>query len=145
MLLRDVMRLTPPRSFSKVLPIDWPSLGLAVLLLVWGRVARLRSETWWWVAAIDLVPPQVVLPVLAWLLWHTRRRIWLLWNLVMISLFVVFQIGLIMNGAALIPTAQHISMLRLNTRFYLAEPLGRSGAARTSKHYRLARNPRPRW
>ena len=72
------MRLKSP---PPLLPAAWLSLALALLALLWSVLARQYSETWWWVATLDLLPPQLLLPVIAWLIWRTRRSLWLIWNL----------------------------------------------------------------
>ena len=118
------MRLRPPRSFlAWPVAAAWLSVALALLVGLWGVLSRQYSETWWWVASLDLLPPQVLLPIIAWLIWETRRSVWLLFNLAFAGLFVVFQVGLILTpGAA--PAAQQatFTLLTLNTQYASTAP-----------------------
>ena len=125
------MRLNSPNA-----PVPgWWSLGLALTAALWGVLARLTSETWWWVATLDLLPPQVLLPLLLWLIWYTRRSAWLLSNLLFAALFVLFQVGLILHfGAAGGRSAATLTVLTLNAKYAsappgrLAEVVAREGA-----------------
>ena len=53
------MRLNPPSSGAAARL----SLAAALLTVLWSVLARLRSETWGWVAVLDLIPPQLLLPL----------------------------------------------------------------------------------
>ena len=120
----DAMRLMPSRAAATLAAAAWPSLALAVLVLLWSILARYRSETWWWVAILDLIPPQVILPPILWLLWRTRRSIWLLFNLAFATLFVVFQVGLIIHfgSAPARESASMFTLLSLNAHYASAPP-----------------------
>ena len=114
------MRLNPPSSESAARL----SLAAALLTLLWSVLARLRSETWGWVATLNLLPPQLLLPLIAWLMWRTRRSVWLLFNTAFAALFVVFQVGLIVpvGAAAALPAASTVSALTLNAQYASASP-----------------------
>ncbi|MHA0035045.1 endonuclease/exonuclease/phosphatase family protein [Deinococcus sp. PESE-13] len=51
----------------------WP-LGLTLLTFGWGALVRVRSETWWWVSVLDLLPPQVWAPLPLWWAVQAARR-----------------------------------------------------------------------
>ncbi len=114
------MRLKPPSSPAAARL----SLAAALLTLLWSVLARLRSETWGWMAVLDLIPPQVMLPLIAWLMWRTRRSVWLLFNTAFAALFVVVQVGLILpvGAAGALPAASTLSVLTLNAQYASASP-----------------------
>lgn len=103
------------------------SLAFALLALGWGLLARARSETWWWVAALDVVPPQVWLPVPLALTWAAlRRRSWSLvaLNLAALLAFTASQVGFVLPR---LPTETEgsglpLTVLTLNADFARADP-----------------------
>lgn len=101
-----------------------PSLALAALALGWGVLARLTSEHWWWVATLDLIPPQLLLPLFAllgWLAWRAGQARWVLWNVLAAAAFVVFQVGLVFPGERLAASTP-LTLLSLNTLDASADP-----------------------
>lgn len=101
------------------------SLAFASLALAWGLLARARSETWWWVAALDLVPPQVLLPVPLLLAWRAlRRRNWG-WAAFHVAVALAFAVGAVLPdrlaGAA--QRGAPLRVLTLNADFARADPI----------------------
>lgn len=88
------MRLKPSRRSA----VAWLSVALVLVAVGWGGLARATSESLWWVATIDLMPPQMLLlafAALAWAAWTGRRPFWLAWNVVAAAAFLVLQVGLV--------------------------------------------------
>lgn len=102
------------------------SLGFAGLALTWSLLARARSERWWPVAALDLVPPQLLLPWplgLALRAARARRWTWAALNVAAALAWTAVQVGLVL------PRAPHAGgsgpvwrVLTLNTRRAGADP-----------------------
>ncbi|MBB5235451.1 endonuclease/exonuclease/phosphatase family protein [Deinococcus budaensis] len=103
------------------------SLLFAALALAGGLLARAHSETCWWVAVLDLVPPQALLPVpllLAWRASGRRRWGWAAFNVAVALAFTVGQVGAVLPdrlaGAA--QRGAPLRVLTLNANFAGADP-----------------------
>ncbi|GAA5533195.1 endonuclease/exonuclease/phosphatase family protein [Deinococcus aluminii] len=114
------------------------SLTFALLALGWGLLARARSEMWWWVAALDAVPPQVLLPVpllLAWWALRGRRWVWAGVNVLVAAAFTAAQVGVVLphgpsgTGASGTP----LRVLTLNTDFAGTDPARLAALARRER------------
>lgn len=109
------------RLRSSLLPIL-----LIGCILGWGVLARTNSETWWWVALLDSVPPQLLLPLPLWLLWKSaRRRAWVDVALsVLASFLLVLQMGFVLPRIST-GTDQNgipLTILNLNADFASTDP-----------------------
>lgn len=99
------------------------------MALAWGLLARARSETWWWVAGLDLMPPQVLLPVPLLLAWALRRQGWG-WpalNLAVAVAFSATQVGLVLPRPSPAPEVHAVEgpslrLLTLNADFAGTDP-----------------------
>ncbi|EYB69699.1 hypothetical protein DEIPH_ctg002orf0008 [Deinococcus phoenicis] len=114
------------------------SLAFALLALAWGLLARARSETWWWVAGLDSVPPQLLLPVplgLAWAALRRKRWGWAAWNIAAALVFTVLQVGFVLPRVPPGKGANGISLrvLSLNADFAGADPLRLAALARRER------------
>ncbi|GBF05382.1 hypothetical protein DAERI_040142 [Deinococcus aerius] len=114
------------------------SLLFAALTLAWGLLARARSETWWPVATLDLVPPQVLLPLPLWLAWRAlrgRRWNWAALNVAVAAAFTVGQVGLVPprfpSGTE--GKGSSLRVLTLNTDFAGAHPARLAALARRER------------
>ncbi|CAM4235800.1 endonuclease/exonuclease/phosphatase family protein [Deinococcus marmoris] len=96
------------------------SVLLAALVVGWAVLARQTSEHWWWVAVIDLIPPQLLLPLFGVLAWRTRQLRWVVWNAAAAA-FLVFQVGLVLPSERP-AAADPITLLSLNTLDASADP-----------------------
>lgn len=108
------------------------SVALAVLVVVWGILVLQTSEHWWWVAALDLIPPQLLLPafaVLIWQAWRAGQVGWVIWNVAVAAAFVVVQVGWIYPGTRPVVAAP-ITLLSLNTLDASADPAQIAALAR---------------
>ncbi|MBB5366434.1 endonuclease/exonuclease/phosphatase family protein [Deinococcus humi] len=100
------------------------SVLLAALVVGWAILARQTSEHWWWVATLDLIPPQLLLPLfalLAWLAWRAGQLRWAAWNVLAAAAFVVVQVGLVLPSERPVVSAP-ITLLSLNTLDASADP-----------------------
>ncbi|GGM13190.1 endonuclease/exonuclease/phosphatase family protein [Deinococcus aerophilus] len=112
------------------------SVALVLIAVGWGWLARQYSETWWWVATIDLMPPQMLMvafAALAWAAWRERRLLWVLWNVVFAAAFLVLQVGLVVPlgrvaQAEAPPSA--LTLMTLNTWDAAAQASELAGMAR---------------
>lgn len=116
------------RLKARVPDVRAASAVLAALVVGWGLLARLTSEHWWWVAAVDLIPPQLLLPVfalLAWLAWRAGQVRWVVWNVLVAAAFLVFQVGLVLPGSRPAGSgtgSSTVTLLSLNTLDASADP-----------------------
>ncbi|GAA5511557.1 hypothetical protein Dcar01_00268 [Deinococcus carri] len=109
------------------------SLAFALLALGWGLLTRARSETWWWVAGLDSLPPQLLLPVplgLAWAAWRKRRWAWAALNVAMVLAFTAGQVGFVLPHVGTEASGVPLRVLTLNADFASADPQRLAALAR---------------
>lgn len=108
--------------------------GLA--LLGWGLLARTRSESAWPVAVLDLVPPQLVLPLPLLGLWGSLRRGrwgWAGLHAAVFGALLCWPVGLTLNLPVPPASGTPLRVLTLNTEFASSPPEEIARLARREK------------
>lgn len=101
------------------------SLLFILIACGWWWVTRTHAGSWWWAAVLNVVPPQVLLPLpllMAWLAWRARKRGWVLLNLVSAAVFTVSVVGLLLPRAEQQVTGTPLTFMTLNTNFAGTDP-----------------------
>lgn len=99
------------------------SLAPAITLLGWGLLARAHSERLWPVAVLELLPPQVLLPLPLLGLWRSRRRPgWTALHAAVLGGLLCWPVGWVFGGPVPAVAGPRLRVLTLNTEFASASP-----------------------
>lgn len=113
----------PPRATH----IRFWSLLFILIACGWWWVTRTHAGSWWWAAVLNVVPPQVLLPLpllMAWLAFRAKKRGWVLLNLLAAAVFAVTVVGFLLPRAEQKLTGMPLALMTLNTNFAGSDPAG---------------------
>ncbi len=102
------------------------SLLFAAVAAVWWWATRTHAGSWWWAAVLNMVPPQILLPLPLWLAWRAarlRKRGWVILNLLGALLFTVSTVGYVLPRAARAQAeGVPLTVMTLNANYASASP-----------------------
>ena len=110
-----------------MLAIRFWSLLFVVVAALWWWATRTHAGSWWWAAVLNVIPPQILLPLPLWLAWRAmkaKKRGWVLLNLAAAALFTVSTVGFVLPKAAK-PQMQSdvpLTLMTLNANYASASP-----------------------
>ena len=113
----------PPRPSTIRL---W-SLLFILLACGWWWVTRTHAGSRWWVAVLNVIPPQVLLPLpllMAWLAFRTKKRGWVILNILSAAIFTVSVVGFLLPRAERKLNGTPLTFLTLNTNYAGTDPAG---------------------
>ena len=109
------------------LTIRFWSLLFILIACGWWWVTRTHAGSWWWAAVLNVIPPQVLLPLpllMAWLAFRAKKRGWVVFNLISAAFFTVSVVGFLLPRAEPPPQGTPLTVLTLNTNFAGTDPAG---------------------
>lgn len=101
------------------------SVLFILLACGWWWVTRTHAGSWGWAAALNMLPPQVLLPWPLWLAWwasRLKKRGWVGLNLLSAAVFTVSVVGFVLPRAESPKPGQALGVMTLNADFASAEP-----------------------
>lgn len=102
------------------------SLLFVLVACAWWWVTRTHAGSWWWAAALNAVPPQVLLPWPLWLAWRAskaKKGGWVWLNLLAAAVFTVSTVGFVLPKAGRqVTSGIPLTLMTLNTNFASASP-----------------------